>query len=249
MASREEKVTAGFFVLVGLVLIIVTVALIAGIRLRRSESIYYVNFTESVYGLDKESTVFYQGVPAGRVKAIDFTPDVSIIRVSLGLDPKLNVKVSMRATMKQHFITSKTIIELIGGTRDDADLPPESYIPWQETPFMLVTRSVPEMLSKISDSFEAVRGVLSDENVARFGRIMDNVDKTLVEGRTDLDRIAHDVEALIGDVRQAVADLKELARSTGGSTERLEANVRVTLESMRSFLDKTQADLEPPLRQ
>src|SRR5262245_31006447 len=182
MASREEKVTAGFFVLVGLVLIIVTVALIAGLRLHRSENLYYVNFTESVYGLDKESTVYYQGVPAGRVKAIDFTSDVSTIRVSLALDPKLHVKVSMRATMKQHFITNKTIIELVGGSKNDEDLPPLSFIPWQETPFMAVTRSVPDMLAKISDSLEAVQKVLSTDNVERIGRIMDNVDRTLAEG-------------------------------------------------------------------
>src|SRR5262249_34306361 len=209
-----------------------------GLRLHRSENLYYVNFTESVYGLDKESTVYYQGVPAGRVKAIDFTSDVSTIRVSLALDPKLHVKVSMRATMKQHFITNKTIIELIGGARTDEDLPPLSFIPWQETPFMLVTRSVPDMLAKISDSLEAVQRVLSADNVERFGRIMDNVDQTLAEGRVNVDRISHSVDALIGEVRQAVAEVGDVTRSARGSADRLEVDLHAALASARSALDQ-----------
>ncbi|MFO0984477.1 MAG: MlaD family protein [Planctomycetota bacterium] len=248
MASREEKVTAGFFVLVGLVLIIVTVALIAGFRLRRSENVYYVNITESVYGMDEESTVFFQGKPAGRVKAIEFTKDISTIRVVLGLNPDLPVKVTTRATLKQHFVTNKTIIELIGGKNEDANLRPESLIQWQETGLMVVQRSVPELLSKISDSLDALGGVLSRENVARFGRIMDNIDKTLAAVPGDVERMSHATDGLIGEARQAVADVQDLTRSTKGSLTRLEGELQGTLQSTRGLVDQTRADLDPTVR-
>jgi phospholipid/cholesterol/gamma-HCH transport system substrate-binding protein len=241
MASREEKVTAGLFVLVGLVLIIITVAVIAGFRLKRAEKIYFVNFTESVSGLEAESTVTYQGVPAGRVKNIEFTDDVATIRVVLGLDPDLPVKVSAKATLKQHFITNRTIIELIGGTNQDADLPPGSFIEWQETGLMIVQRSVPEMLNKISDSLEAVRTVLAPENVQRFGRIMENLDQTLAEGRVDIDRLSHSSEELLLEIRKAAGEARELVQLSKDSLKRLEADFSTTLKVARGFLDSTRA--------
>ena len=61
MATRQEKVSAGLFLLTGVLLLSALVALIAGLRLRGAQKEYLIRFTESVGRLTRGATVSYYG--------------------------------------------------------------------------------------------------------------------------------------------------------------------------------------------
>ena len=72
MATRKEKVNAGLFLLIGVLLISATIAVVAGINLRRPGVPYSIRISKSVGGLREGSIVRYLGVPVGRVVDVDF---------------------------------------------------------------------------------------------------------------------------------------------------------------------------------
>ena len=72
MATRKEKVNAGLFLLIGVLLISLTIAVVAGLNLRQPGVPYSIRISKSVGGLREGSVVRCLGVPVGRVRDVDF---------------------------------------------------------------------------------------------------------------------------------------------------------------------------------
>jgi hypothetical protein len=72
MATRKEKVNAGLFLLIGVLLISATIAVVAGLNLRQPGVPYTIRISKSVGGLREGSVVRYIGVPVGRVTDVDY---------------------------------------------------------------------------------------------------------------------------------------------------------------------------------
>ena len=82
MTTRAQKVRLGVFMILALVLLLGTVGTLAGLKLWNRKDRYYVQFQESVSGLDNGSTVKMKGVPVGQVE-----------KISIGADPPSDINV------------------------------------------------------------------------------------------------------------------------------------------------------------
>src|SRR5262245_57365718 len=129
MIARSQKIKAGVFVAVSAGLIVVVLAIVAGIKIFTSESVYYVEFAESVSGLSDGASVSYKGVPVGSVRTIRFKPgDIGFIQAVLALRQDVDLRTGTKATIRPRGITGVSYVELSGGSADEPRLAPGSTI-------------------------------------------------------------------------------------------------------------------------
>jgi phospholipid/cholesterol/gamma-HCH transport system substrate-binding protein len=198
LATRKEKVDAGLFLLIGVLLLAGTIAIVAGVNLQREGDHYLIKITKSVGGLREGSVVKYLGVNVGRVKAVDFPPDdIESVRVLIEITrPSTPLKSGTFATLSSNFLTGETSIELQGGSNEEARLIPESLIPWRPSTFMRLEDSLPGVIDELKRTVSNLNVLLGEENRGAVTQLLGDVDKLAVEVREALDPLRGEVKSL-----------------------------------------------------
>lgn len=245
MASRKEKVNAGLFLLIGVLLLSATIALVAGLNLDRPGDRYSIRISKSVGGLREGSIVKYLGVPVGRVRDVDFPKDdVASVNVEIEITkPSTPIHAGTYATLASNFLTGETTIELLGGSNDEPRLRPGSIVTWKPTTLMRLEDSLPGVLDELKKVVNNVNELFGAANQSRVAKLVDDLDSAVlaVEGKVDPlardvrelkerlaaagDRIADEAGGLRADVNaqlgSGVADMKAASRSVEAVTAKL----------------------------
>lgn len=245
MATRKEKVNAGLFLLIGILLLGSTIALVAGLNLRAPGEPYSIRISKSVGGLREGSTVRYLGVPVGRVRSVDFPrDDVETVNVAVEITkPSTPIRTGTYATLASNFLTGETSIELLGGGNEDPPLGPGAIINWRPTSLMRMEDALPGVLDQLKRITADVHDLLGEANRARITKLVDDLDATVVSFQQRVDSVARDmgemktslasagdrIAAEAGGLRRdvtasigsGVADLKSASRSIEGVSGRL----------------------------
>jgi phospholipid/cholesterol/gamma-HCH transport system substrate-binding protein len=245
VATRKEKVDAGLFLLIGVLLLIGTIAVVAGVNLERRGDVYLVKIPKSVGGLREGSVVKYLGVQVGRVKAVDFpAEDVESVRVRIEITrPSTPIRSGTFATLASNFLTGETSVELSGGANDEPRLVPGALIPWRPTTFMRVEDMLPGVIDELKRTVDNLNALLGPENQQRTGKLLEDLDHLALDLRERLgpftddvhglrdsvgasgDRIATAAEGLRVDVTasvaEGVAELRGASRSVKEASEKL----------------------------
>jgi phospholipid/cholesterol/gamma-HCH transport system substrate-binding protein len=246
MASRKEKVNAGLFVLLGVLLLGSSVAVVAGVTLDRSGDRYLIKIPKSVGGLREGSVVKYLGVQVGRVQEVDFpSDDLESVRVMVEITrPSTPLRSTTFATLSSNFLTGETSIELQGGGNADPRLLPGAILAWRPTTLMRLEDALPGVLEEMKRVVAHLDELLGPANQERVAALVDGARALVGEATEQLrplaaetrslreglvgaaDRIAADTSALRVDVtasvKSGVADLKAAAKSIDGVAKRLD---------------------------
>ncbi len=249
MASRKEKVNAGLFVLIGVLLLAATLGIVAGLTLERAGDSYLIKIPKSVGALREGSAVKYLGVMVGRVKEVDFpSDDLESVRVLVEITrPSTPMRESTFATLSSNFLTGETSIELQGGANDDKRLMPGSILAWRPTTLMRLEDSLPSVLDELKRAVANLNELLGPKNQERVAQLVDDTGALAREARASLEPLVNEAHAIrvalataserIADstaglrtevtasVRSGVADLKDAAKSIDAVAKRLEAIV------------------------
>ena len=251
MEGRGAFLRVGLMILAVLATLIFLFVLLAGNQLRggtRFESY----FRESVQGLEVGAPVKYLGVTLGRVTDIGlvsaaygrglpadvkrasyrqvlvrFVIDTS--RIGRVPDTKTAIETGLRAKLASQGLTGLSYIEL--AFVNPAAYPPET-VPWQ--PRYEYIPSIPSTLTEVQEAGE--------QFLARLNRV-------------DIDQIARNVDALLGDLRAELKDgdvhqvLAQLdstladvqAQLRQADLPALAADLRATAQSARTLLGAPQA--------
>lgn len=131
---------------------------------------YYINFTESVSGLNKEGVVKFRGVDIGKVDKISINPDdPKLIRVDISVLEFTPVKTDTIATLKLHGITGEVYIELSGGNPNASDLEAKNEeipeIKSKPSDISAIANGLPKLLEKANHVADQLNKIFSDENV------------------------------------------------------------------------------------
>ncbi len=235
MNPSEDRRRAGVFLLAALSLLAVVVATLAGVRLMSRERVYYVEFMESVSGLEPSSPVKYNGVPAGTVASIQFKPwDVARILVEIRIKGEVPIKADTRAQLKPQGITGIFYLELYGGTQDAAEMPEGETIPSDPSLTSAITgiaKNLGELVEQLNRFFAVNSGPLTEA--------VTDLRAAMASARGALERLETLVasgEAAMADVRTAVAGIRSELETTGKS-------VREAVGALEEFLE------DPALRQ
>jgi phospholipid/cholesterol/gamma-HCH transport system substrate-binding protein len=266
MATRKEKVNAGLFLLIGILLLSGTIALVAGLNLHRPGEPYSIRISKSVGGLREGSVVRYLGVPVGRVRGVDFPKDdVETVNVEVEITKASTpIRSGTYATLASNFLTGETTIELLGGGNDDVRLLPGSIINWRPTTLMRMEDSLPGVLDELKKVAADLHELFGTTNQSRITKLVDDLDATVVDLHERVAPLAgdlHDMKQelaaaggrvaeeagglrrdLNASIGSGVADLKSAARSIEGVTGKL-AIAADNLAKGTDGLDKLMAAL------
>lgn len=219
METRSNYTLTGLFVVVFTAAAVLLGLWIAGDLRQGDVKRYTVYVEESVSGLHENANVLFQGVPVGRVLALELDPNnPRRVRLTLAIESDAPVKADTRATLRTQGATGLMRLELEGGS-PDAGPPPtpegEPYPVIESEPsfWARLDGNVDEGLDEFRRLSDRLTRLLSEDNVAAAGETLENLrvlSAALARNRDELDRIM----AGAGDLADSGALLAERLPAT-----------------------------------
>lgn len=244
----ESKVS---YVLVGAFVLLLSAVLIAGVLWltagapRETFETYAVYPSESVSGLSVGSTVYYKGVPVGRVTTVGLDPeDPQRVRLLLAIKPNTPVKTDTVAVLEVQGLTGVADINLTGGSRAAPRLVARANQPYP------VINSVPslwgrldQVVSELSANIKEVGGRVNDlldaNNRRLIGETLADLHKltsVLAARSPELTAALSDLAATLHEARQVgtklPAAIDQVQRSAAG-IERMADEATKTAAALR----------------
>ncbi len=159
----------GLFVIIGAVVIVGSLIWLGANQFLKEQVFYVTYFDTSVEGLEKGSSVKYQGVPCGSVKSINVAPNGKLVEVIMQLDPNINITDSLRVQPALAGIAGGKFLQLhYPSNQELADNHPKTDF---ESPYPLIL-SAPSGLEEIEI---AMREVMNNFMQINTGEISESV--------------------------------------------------------------------------
>jgi phospholipid/cholesterol/gamma-HCH transport system substrate-binding protein len=251
MESRVSFAAVGAFV------IVLTTALVAGFLwlssgkyYRKTYDTYQTYLSESVSGLNLNSSVSYRGVEVGRVRAIALAPgNVEQVLVTLDIERGTPVKQDTIATIATQGLTGIALVELTGGHRDSPALearPGEPFPVIASGPslYRRLEASVPALLASLNRTSDALSALMDEENRGAVKKTIADLEilaRTLASrsGLKDASTAMRDTARFTGQLPELVARVERSADAFDRMTRELGA----AGASAGGTIDSTRADL------
>lgn len=239
METRANHVLIGAFTLAVCVCAVLFALWAAKYTTEKSFREYDVVFQEAVTGLSVGSQVLYSGISVGAVRNLSLVrddPRKVVARIRLSADTP--VKTDTRAKLTLTGLTGTAVIQLTGGSPGSPSLePPEgkrvATIPSQPSALQNIAATASEIVDRVNR-------LLSDDNVARVTRTLDQLDQ--VTGALAGER--EEIAALIRNARSASAQLDRTLASADRTINHLDQGVVSELPAIVARLDRTLTALE-----
>ena len=225
METRSNYVLVGSVTLALLVGLLVFIVWLAGLS-NKATKCFDIYFSQGVGGLNKGSSVNFQGVPVGQIEKISLLPDrPEFVWVRIQVDSETPVLQGTTAQIKGVGFTGVSEIALEGAIKGGQPLTqvgPQGcpVVPASSGGLGALLNSAPELIDRIQRLTERLTELLSDRNQNSISDILENVEKT-----TDvLAQRAPDLADAIGDARIAARQAGITAQRVGllaDSTNRL----------------------------
>ena len=225
METRSNYVLVGSVTLALLVGLLVFIVWLAGLS-NKATKCFDIYFSQGVGGLNKGSSVNFQGVPVGQIEKISLLPDrPEFVWVRVQVDSETPVLQGTTAQIKGVGFTGVSEIALecaVKGGQPLTQAGPQGcpVVPASSGGLGALLNSAPELIDRIQRLTERLTELLSDRNQNSISDILENVEKT-----TDvLARRAPDLADAIGDARIAARQAGITAQRVGllvDSTNRL----------------------------
>lgn len=243
METRANHVLIGAFTLGVFVFAVLFALWAAKYTTEKSFREYDVVFQEAVTGLSVGSQVLYSGISVGAVRRLSLMKDDPrkvVARVRLSADTP--VKTDTRAKLALTGLTGVVIIQLTGGSPGSPALEP------REGQRVALIPSEPSALQNIaataSEIVDRVNKLLSDDNVARVTRTLDQLDQ--ITGSISSER--EEIAALIRNARSASEKLDRTLASADRTINNLDRSLVQELPALIAKLDRTLGQLESASR-
>lgn len=212
------------YVLVGLFVLVLGVALIGGILWLstggppKDYEFYLVYMPESVSGLSIDAPVKYKGVNVGRVRDIRLNPEnpeeVRLLLVVLQGTP---VNADTTATLEVQGLTGVANVNLSGGGPASPVLTKPADEPYP------VIRSKPSLLVRLDDTVSELLGNLI-ETSARLNALLDQQNRAAIgETLANIQTLTANVAGQSAQVDNIVSELSLAIENTRSATEHLPA--------------------------
>jgi ABC-type transporter Mla subunit MlaD len=256
MATREQKVKLGIFLLCTGVGLLALLGAFLGITLWRSVERYYVLVPDSVEGLERGAPVRVRGVRVGSVGDFELYPEgVPGVRVTLEIDSGVRVSSDAKAFLKFQGLTGIKQIDLLEGSPAAPPTRPESYIAYGETPLQKLSERADEvaerslaLLSRAESLVARLTEIAEGVDVERLQSSVERADRLLAAlttnsaeagellraARREIERTSTRTGSVLGEVERFVANAGVMTTELGRSSRELEVLVRTTEAPLRS---------------
>lgn len=215
METRSNHVLVGSVTLGLLVGLLIFIVWLAGLS-NQATKCFDIYFAQGVGGLNKGSSVNYQGVPVGQIEKISLLPErPEFVWIRIQVDAETPVLQGTTAQIKGVGFTGVSEISLEGamkGGRPLTQVGPQGcpVIPASSGGLGALLNSAPELIDRIQRLTERLTELLSDRNQNAVSDILENVERT-----TDV------LAARAPDLADAIADARIAARNAGVAAQRV----------------------------
>lgn len=219
METKANYVFIGAATVLGAVLIMLFAMWIAGGEFRRGFNEYDVVFADPVRGLTEGGEVRFNGIKVGEVDTLRIDPENTnrvIARIRVSTD--VPVKTDSTAQLEPIGLTGVTLIQLSPGSANAELLragfggPPPQLVGRGSQVDELLARSE-DIALRASEAMASVRDLLTDENIARVTRIIQNLETVsaqLASQDSVVTQGGNAAREIAGLARQMQSDLSEL---------------------------------------
>jgi phospholipid/cholesterol/gamma-HCH transport system substrate-binding protein len=215
METRSNYVLVGTVTLALLVGLLIFIVWLAGLS-NKATKCFDIYFSQGVGGLNKGSSVNFQGVPVGQIEKISLLPDrPEFVWVRIQVDSQTPVLQGTTAQIKGVGFTGVSEIALEGAVKGGQPLTqvgPQGcpVVPASSGGLGALLNSAPELIDRIQRLTERLTELLSDRNQNSISDILENVEKT-----TDV------LAARAPDLADAIGDARIAARQAGITAQRV----------------------------
>jgi phospholipid/cholesterol/gamma-HCH transport system substrate-binding protein len=239
METRANHVLIGAFTLAVCLFAVLFALWAAKYTTEKSFQEYDVVFQEAVTGLSVGSQVLYSGISVGAVRNLSLVrddPRKVVARIRLSADTP--VKTDTRAKLTLTGLTGTAVIQLTGGSPGSPALePPEgervATIPSEPSALQNIAATANEIVDRVNV-------LLSEENIARVTRTLEQLDQ--VTGAVASER--EEIAGLIRSARAASEKLEATLASADRTIIGIDQGVVQKLPEIVAKLDRTLAQLE-----
>jgi len=239
METRANHVLIGAFTILISILAVLFALWAANYSSNKKWDQYEVVFSEAVTGLGNGGIVQYNGINVGEVTKLRLDPkDPRKVIARIRLEADTPVKIDTKAKLAFVGLTGVAQIQLTGGLPEAPLLQPT---PEQPIPRIPTQPSALQNLSAAADDIvERIRGILSDENVARISGILDDIHQlsSSVAGQKE------EIATLIKTLKEVSVNLNVTLVKAQGSLDTIDQSVVKNLPELVAKLDRTLGSLE-----
>ncbi|MEX1198634.1 MAG: MlaD family protein [Pseudohongiellaceae bacterium] len=223
METRAHYMLIGAFTLLGGLAVLLFTLWLARYGDDREMQPYDILFRETVSGLSVGSPVQYSGIRVGEVQRLDLDQDdPGQVRARITVSTSAPVRTDTRAALTLLNITGASGISLSEGSQDSPRLYDQAdgipVIEAEPSPLARLRTNTDELLVQVTTLLENANRVLSEDNVERLSRILDNID-SVSAGLSDQQDVLQDGLQGLADSGQRLnallqrADEQVLSRS------------------------------------
>lgn len=206
MATKSQKIKLGIFLIVSVALFVFSLILLTGMEMWQEQDRYYIEFKESVSGLEIGAPVKLRGVGVGSVTNIRLDPEnVEVVKVYISVEQDTPIKTDTKAFINMQGITGLKFIELAEGTGQSEKLPPGNRIDAGQTMLEQLTGRASDIGLKIEKVLNNVLYITRAENRRRVDSILANTDKSV----ENLNKLSTDTSATLEEARKMVKENRE----------------------------------------
>lgn len=251
MNNRVNYALVGLFVLVSMGLIF---GFVYWLMLPDSQNVmkpYRIYFTESVSGLNIDSSVKYRGVSVGKVSDILINPaNIEEVQVDILLRQSTPVKIDTVAKLKSHGLTGLTFIELSEGSKsapllEDVKGAEIAVIPSVPSLFERVSESMGSVASKLTETLTLTERLLNHGNQERIAKLLENMQKSMAQIEKALnDETVRNFQELIASSASAAQKIDTLLPKADALVEQTSIAERDLNDSIRSIMQSYQVIAE-----
>lgn len=234
MEKEGYYIAVGAFVMLGVGLLVLFVAIISGRQGQTETRRYEIRFTGSVAGIDVGSEVRYLGVKVGKVVDISLVPDKPReVRVVIDVKKAVPIYGNTIARLQMQGITGISYVELRteGSAREPLPPPPPGELPRiraAASDLEKLARSLPDLFAAAEELVDRASELLSDQNLNHFATLIRELAITSHElpglvrqmkaTFAEYGRAAHDVRpdlvAVLERLNQVSKEMESITRRT-----------------------------------
>ena len=240
METRANHVLIGAFTLAVCLAAVLFALWAAKYTTEKSYGEYDVVFQEAVTGLSVGSQVLYSGISVGAVRTLSLMKDdPRKVVARIRLNAETPVKTDTRAKLTVTGLTGTTVIQLTGGSPGAPNLEggrgrgPVPVIPSEPSALQNIAATASEIVDRVNS-------LLSDANVERVTRTLDQLDQVTGSLAAEKEEIA----ALLRIARAASEKLDRTLANADRTITHLDEGLVQELPELVAKLDRTLSSLE-----
>ncbi len=237
METKANYVLIGASTIIGVLLIMLFAMWITTGDLRRGFNQYDVVFDDPVRGLTEGGEVRFNGIKIGEVESLRIDPvNTNRVIARIRVQSDVPVKTDTEGQLEPVGLTGVTLIQLSAGATDSDLLrgafgAPPPRIQGRGSQIDVIVARGEEVAMRASEAMAAVRDLLTDENIARVGRILNNLETVSNEladqnsvitqsgnASREIAAFAQQMRSDLSDLDQVLREVNETASVASGET-------------------------------